>query len=92
MMINSKLFLALVALAGLVACSAYPRTEADYGNSVEHLVRSQRVPTGPVDPAPLETGDGQRIDGVLDAYRTDVSRTDAPAPPVSVQFGAGTPQ
>lgn len=89
---NSRLWLALVALAGLVACSAYPRTEADYGNSVEHMVRSQRVPTGPVNPDPVETGDGQRIDNVLEAYRTDVSRTEEPAPPVSVNFGAGTPQ
>lgn len=89
---NSRLWLVLIALAGLVACSVYPRTEADYGNSVEHMVRSQRMPTGPVDPDPVETGDGQRIDAVLEAYRTDVSRTDAPEPPVSVQFGAGTPQ
>ena len=89
---NSRLWLALIALAGLVACSAYPRTEADYGNSVEHMVRSQRVPTGPVNTDPVETGDGQRIDNVIEAYRADVSRTDAPAPPVSVQFGSGAPQ
>jgi hypothetical protein len=89
---NSRLWLALIALAGLGACSAYPSTEADYGNSVEHMVRSQRMPTGPVNPDPLEEGDGQRIDAVLDAYRTDVSRTDSPAPPVQVQFGGGTPQ
>lgn len=89
---NSRLWLALIALAGLAACSAYPRTEADYGNSVEHMVRSQRMPTGPVNPDPVETGDGQRIDNVLEAYRTDVSRADAPPPPVSVEFGSGTPR
>ena len=89
---NSRLWLALIALAGLVACSAYPSTEADYGNSVEHMVRSQRMPTGPVNQDPVEEGDGERIDAVLEAYRTDVSRTDAPAPPVQVQFGGGTPQ
>ena len=91
-MSNAKIWLALIALVGLVACSAYPSTEADYGNSVEHMVRSQRMPTGPVNTDPVETGDGDRIDAVLDAYRTDVSRTDSPAPPVSIEFGAGTPR
>ena len=91
-MSNSRVWLALTVIAGLAACSAYPRTEAEYGNSVEHMVRSQRMPTGPVDTEPLETGDGQRIDAVLEAYRTDVSRDDAAPPPVNVSFGGGVPQ
>ncbi len=91
-MSNSRVWLMLTVLAGLAACSAYPSTEADFGNSVEHMVRSQRMPTDPVDAEPLETGDGQRIDAVLEAYRTDVSRGDAGAPPVNVSFGSGLPQ
>ena len=91
-MSNSKVWLALTMLVGLAGCSAYPSTEADFGNSVEHMVRSQQVPTGPVDTDPVEEGDGIRIDGVLDAYRTDVSRTDASTAPVNVQFGSGVPQ
>lgn len=91
-MSNSRVWLALMVLSGLAACSAYPRTEADFGNSVEHMVRSQRMPTGPVDQEPVETSDGERINAVLEAYRTDVSRTDAPAPPATVQFGGGVPQ
>src|SRR5690606_15361851 len=51
-------------LVALSACSAYPRTEADFGNSVRHMVSSQRVVTGPVDPDPVETGDGQRLNSV----------------------------
>ena len=91
-MSNSKVWLALTVFAGLAACNTYPSTEADFGNSVEHMVRSQRVPTGPVDTDPVETGDGMRIDGVLDAYRTDVSRGDGQAAPVNVSFGSGLPQ
>jgi len=91
-MSNSRFWLALTMLGGLAACSVYPQTEAEFGNSIEHMVRSQRMPTGPVDPEPLETGDGERIDAVIEAYRTDVSRTDAQAPPVNVQFGGGVPQ
>jgi hypothetical protein len=89
---KSRAVLVLAGTAVLTACAAYPRTEADFGNSVRHMVRSQTVATGPVDTAPVETGDGERANGVLEAYRTDVSRTDAPAPPVSVQFGGGAPQ
>ncbi|HEX9877800.1 MAG TPA: hypothetical protein VGC50_14200 [Gammaproteobacteria bacterium] len=82
---------ALPVIAALAACAAYPRTEADFGNSVRHMVRSQTVVTGPVDTAPVESGDGERLNGVLEAYRTDVSRTEEAPPPVAVQFG-GTPQ
>jgi hypothetical protein len=61
----------ILALAALAGCSAYPKTAADFGNSVRHMVSSQTVtPSKPVDTAPVETGDGERVAHVLEDYRT----------------------
>jgi len=63
-------------LAGilLMGCQAYPETEADFGNSVRQMVRTQQVYTGPVDPNPVEGADGQRTEAVLETYRQSVSQ------------------
>jgi hypothetical protein len=89
---NAKILLVLAGTATLSACSAYPRTEAEFGNSVRHMINSQAIVNGPVDTAPVETGDGQRLNGVLEALRTDVTRESSGPPPVQVTFGSGTPQ
>jgi len=86
-----KLSVVCAAIAIVVACSAYPRTEAEFGNAVRHMVRSQTVPA-PADTTPVQQGDGERQDNVLEAYRSDVSRDASPPPPVSIQFGGGAPQ
>jgi hypothetical protein len=92
-MINSilKSSAALAGAAALTAC-AYPVVESDFGDSVRHMISSQTYVSGPVDPTPVSSGDGQRIGWVLDALRSDVSRGDDAEQPVTVQFGAGVPQ
>ncbi len=52
----------------LGACSAYPTTESEFGDSVRQMVRSQTVFVA-VDDAPVQTGDGQRLEAVLEGYR-----------------------
>ncbi len=90
---HSKTFAALLAVAFATACSSYPRVEASYGDSVRQLLRNQSATTGPVDTAPPETGDGQRLHNVIQALRSDVNRGgDTPPEPVSIQFGGGAPQ
>jgi hypothetical protein len=89
---NARTLLGLAAMATLGACTAYPRTEADFGNSVRHMINSQAIVNGPVDTAPVETTDGQRLNGVLEAFRTDVTRESSGPPPVTVSFGSGLPQ
>jgi hypothetical protein len=84
---NVKGMLGVCGAALLAGCSAYPGTEADFGNSVRHMVASQTVNPGPVDPSPVETGDGDRLNSVLEAYRSDVSRAETLPPPVVVGFG-----
>jgi hypothetical protein len=68
--------LVLPALIALAGCSAYPNTKADFGNSVRQMVRAQTSESGPVDSSPVETGDGQRLENVLKALRSDVTRGD----------------
>ncbi len=52
----------------LSGCSAYPTTESEFGDSVRQMVRSQTVFVA-VEDAPVQTGDGQRLEAVLDRYR-----------------------
>jgi hypothetical protein len=89
---NATLLFAAGAMTTLSACSPYPRTEADFGNSVRHMISSQAVVSGPVDNTPVETGDGQRLNGVIEAYRGDVTRESGSPAPLSITFGGGTPQ
>ena len=47
-------------------------TERDYGNSARALIHGQTAdPMAAMlpDPEPIATGDGQRLDGVVEAYR-----------------------
>jgi hypothetical protein len=78
-------------VAALVAgCNAYPRLERDFGNSVRHMVDSQKVNTGPVDTTPVETGDGERLNNALGAYRSGVTRPEQSGQPVVLDFGSAT--
>ncbi len=52
----------------LSGCSAYPTTESEFGDSVRQMVRSQTVFVA-VEDAPVQTGDGQRLEAVLEVYR-----------------------
>ena len=85
---NSQRRLGLLAPAIILcACSAYPETEADFGNSARQMVRAQKVYTGPVDPAPVEGNDGQRLEPVLQAYRENVTQPEQADPPVLISLG-----
>jgi len=59
----------------LSACAAYPTTESEFGDSVRQMVRSQKV-FAAVDQAPVQTGDGQRLEAVLEGYRQNAPAED----------------
>ena len=59
----------------LSACAAYPTTESEFGDSVRQMVRSQKV-FAAVDEAPVQTGDGQRLEAVLEGYRENAPAAD----------------
>ncbi len=84
---------AMSALAGLlilyvlVGCQAYPTTEDEFGDSVRHMVRSQQIYTGPVDTTPVSQGDGERLEAVLESYRTEVSDPEDVGQPIVINIG-----
>ena len=58
--------------------------EEDFGNSVRSMISAQTLNPNP-EPAGEESGDGQRLEGVLDDYRkTTTTRTS-----VSSETGLG---
>jgi type IV pilus biogenesis protein CpaD/CtpE len=73
---TTKHISALVAGAALLAagCATGPEAvEKDFGNSVRHMRQAQIAnPSAPVDNNPIDHGDGQRINGAIDAYRQGV--------------------
>ena len=56
----------------LGACSAYPTTESEFGDSVRQTVRSQKVSVA-ADETPVRTGDGERLEAVLESYRENAT-------------------
>jgi type IV pilus biogenesis protein CpaD/CtpE len=68
--------LALAAALATAGCVTDPvAVEKDFGNSVRQMTEMQTAnPSAPADATALDHGDGQRINGVLDAYRKDVGR------------------
>jgi hypothetical protein len=75
--IFSGLTLAL-ALGVLTGChTTKTATEEDFGNSVRQMSRSQTLNPSTrslPDPDPIDVGDGDRLNNVLEAYRQDVSK------------------
>jgi hypothetical protein len=66
--------LALLLIAAAIGgCNAYPRLESDFGDSVRHMVRSQRLTTEPANMEPVRQTDGQRADNALGVYRSGVT-------------------
>jgi type IV pilus biogenesis protein CpaD/CtpE len=70
---------ALLAGAALLAAAGCASTdpnavEQDFGNSVRAMQQAQIAnPSAPADNDPIDHGDGQRINGAIDAYRKGLS-------------------
>ena len=71
------LLLVGTTLSMVIGCAASPNTDREFGNSVRQMVRSQQV-YAPADEGPVEGGDGQRLETVLDVYRQPAPATDGP--------------
>ena len=90
-MSNTRTFRApaiAVSLLMLAACTSDPQNvEADYGNSVRHMVEAQTAnPSAPADSAAIDHGDGTRVNAAVEVYRKpagdayqDVSRVSGAA-------------
>jgi hypothetical protein len=66
-------------------------TERDFGNSVRQMVQSQKAnPAASLDPDPqaLDVGDGPRLEGVLEGYRTTtVGERERVSQPIIIDVG-----
>ena len=80
----------MVVASAAAGCNPYPRVEAEFGESVRHMVRSQQVNPDATEAEPVISGDGQRIDNALGVYRTDVSQPSQQQQPVTLQIGSTT--
>lgn len=70
----STLIVATLAVSG---CTDTPVADADYGNSVRHMVQAQTFdPAAASNPPELapEVTDGARLKNALDVYRKDVAK------------------
>lgn len=64
--------LAAFALMSISGCETKTGTERDYGNSVSLMIQSQTADPNAAmlpDPNAIDTGDGQRLNTVMESYR-----------------------
>jgi hypothetical protein len=82
---------AALVLLSTSGCATGPEaTERDFGNSVRNMVQAQTLdPTTAAVPDPNgpDSGDGQRLDNVLEAYRADVAKPEEVAQPLVISVG-----
>ena len=93
MNMRSILFSLLLCAGVCAGCSPYPRTEAEFGDSVRHMVRSQQVNPDATEAEPVLSGDGQRIENVLGVYRSNAQySTGSTEQPVTLELPSVTGQ
>jgi type IV pilus biogenesis protein CpaD/CtpE len=84
---------ALVAAASLGACGHEPTAvERNFGASVRNMIEAQtHDPSTLSSPSTqtIESGDGRRLEAVLDAYRTDVAKPDTVREDVVISVDGG---
>jgi len=71
--IKTSILIAGLALLS-VACTGLENVEKDYGNSVAEMRAKQTLdPVAAVAPDPnaVDSTDGQRLEGVMESYRTE---------------------
>jgi hypothetical protein len=78
---------AIAGLALLVGCSASPVTDDEFGDSVRQMIRSQKIYVA-VDEEPVSGNDGQRLETVLESYRSNERPAPVEAPP-SIMINTG---
>ena len=91
-MSSKRIVTALPALL-LCACASKPTaTESNFGDSVRQIVRAQTYDPGTLT-APsaetIESGDGQRLEGVIEVYRTDIAKPETVDNEIVINVGGG---
>ena len=82
----------IAAMVALTGCASQSPTEADYGNSVRNMVRSQTaIPNASIQnkERTANKGDGQRGEVVLEGYRDVAAKDEQVGRDLIIQMGAG---
>lgn len=88
--ISGGLLLALTLGATSGCYSGKTATEEDFGNSVRQMSRAQTLnpeTTTLPDPEPIDQGDGDRLNNVLETYRSDVAKPESVKEDIVVNVG-----
>lgn len=69
----SKILMVVASTWWLTGC-AVSQTEAEFGNSVRHMMTEQRIaPSGPLKAdEPIQSGDGRRLENVTTVHQSHV--------------------
>ncbi len=89
-----------IALAGLAtatllsACAQHEPTGVakTFGDSVRNMIEAQTYDPSTLSTPSTETiegGDGQRVEAVLEVYRTDVAKPGAASAPIDISVDGG---
>ena len=84
----TTLLLVASSLMLIIGCATSPTTDDEFGDSVRQMARSQKVFVA-VDETPVQQGDGQRLETVLEEYRVNAPATQDAAEVPSIVINAG---
>ena len=86
-----KILMTVMAGLALGACASGPENvEKDFGNSVRQMVTAQTLDPAAAampDRDAIDTGDAERLNSVLEAYRADVAKPDDVGQPIVISVG-----
>lgn len=89
---KTSIFIALLLGITMAGCAGTgPRNvERDYGSSVRQMIASQTLDPATAakpDPDAVDEGDGERLNSVLETYRTDVAKPADVSQPIVISVG-----
>ncbi len=82
--------LAAIALSAAGCAQGPVAVEQDYGKSVRQMVELQTAnPAAPADTQPIDHGDGERLNNVIDVYRKDVGKPESVRENIELEIDSG---
>lgn len=90
---NKTIFLlALMLSVAISGCAGTgpKNVERDYGNSVRQMIAGQTLDPSTAakpDPDPVDSGDGERLNNVLETYQSDVAKPEEVGQPIVISVG-----
>lgn len=93
-MCNKTIILLILVLGVTIsgcAGTGPKNVERDYGNSVRQMIAGQTLDPSTAakpDPDAVDSGDGERLNNVLETYRGDVAKPEEVGQPIVISVGS----